>query len=256
MELQDIILDYRNKLSKDELFNLIYRLKYNLEMNSSIFEPEHLYYTVCDIYTDNAPLYQNDTYSPDIVSYTKTYNLEDLSIEDKIKNVFRIIDDLNDVKKRVILVHDFDYNGNIFKESRQITFDVNNSNTENNVIINDLFEEALNNPDDIYVFILDELPMTKQEIISLFTYRIIPPNVVLPKRFVNMVYISDYFYNEKLKQYYKVDENRETIVITDIKKQRIYREKFQQVYINRDTAIIDKTIYINECSKLIKKLYE
>lgn len=260
MELQEIILKYKNNLSKHEMFDLLYQLKYNIQMNSSI-DGLALFHEVNFVYNDSTPLYQSSIYTPEIIDELK---------EDEVF-VFGSNDLGEHIGGAAKVAHE--KFGAIYGQACGLQgqsygirtvqfgdFEVNLDTIRQEIIELVTFAE-LNTDKTFYVTKIGTGigPYSINDIASLFDNMILPPNLILPIEFVFKTMRGHFFYNRKSDIYISINENRTKITFLDLKKEKIYTKPYVQSIFdltNDDYEISTLDVYKVAFNKILKNIHE
>lgn len=260
MELQEIILKYKDNLSKQEMFDFLYQLKYNIEMNSSVDGLE-LFQTVNLVYNDTTPLYQGGFYTPEQINELK---------EDEVF-VFGS-NDLGEHKGGAARVAHEKF-GAIYGQAcglqgqsygirtvRFGDFEVTLDTILAEII--ELVSFAEQNTDKI--FYVTKIgtgigPYSVNDIASLFDNMILPPNLILPIEFVYKTMRGNYFYNSKQDIYIAINDTRTKITYIDMKQEKMYSKPYAQFIghlSSNDYEVSSFDVYKVAFNKLIKNIHE
>lgn len=258
MELQDIIIEHTDKLTKYQFFDLLYKLKNNLEMNANSFSINELYTTLCYMYNDNSPLYQNTIYNTN-----ENLNNEINSIHVIASNI-----SINDeIRKDILLQPNTKSNIDEIIGSYNKTYPINILPKDNFIPTIDsitkeilvLFKFAEENPQlTFYISTFKNDNISTINLSKIFDFLIIPKNIIMPIEFIHKLYIGSYFYDYKSDKYYKINDLRNKVIILDFKNKSIlsnsYLNFLEKIDMNNITPITEE-VYINNINKLLKEIH-
>lgn len=266
-KITNIISKYKDKFeNKNDIFSFLMELHRNLEFKSNLSYSK-LYEDISLLYKDPKPAYQSDTFTPDPI---QKENMQDFDIFIFGSNTEGIHG--AGAAKAAVDLYGASYGqpkglqGNSYAI---VTKDL--SKGECSVSL-DYIEEQINELIDFCIDNKDKcFWMTKigcglggfsiEEIAPIFSNKIIPENLILPKEFVFPHYYSKYFYSNKTNTFYKIDSEKNRILCISNKPNKIYtidNINLEDVnlfsYIPYDVVLVDEDEFNISIEFILKKM--
>lgn len=257
----DIMSQFKKHIKhKNDAFGLLLKLKQSLEFNATI-DWKKLFVELGDIYNNNSPLYNNAEYTSDPIDidnmgefdiFVFGSNTQGKHDGGAAKAAMKLYDAVygqaRGLQGQSYAIVTLDYTGNE-------TVDLNTINKE----IDDLIEFALDN--EHLTFWVTKIGTgisgyTISDIAKLFSNRIIPSNVVLPKEFTQPHLYEKFFYSDELNRYFHL-KSENTIIAVDIDSSCIDTIKIENARnaLSNDIIVINEEDFVIAAEQVLKKMF-
>jgi hypothetical protein len=256
----NILKDFKNIIkNKDDALALLLRLKQSLEFNATI-DWHKLYAEISKIYKNPNPYYQSGEYTPDPINPIGMY----------VNDVF-VFGSNTEGKHHGgaarVAVSEY---GAILGQSSGlqgqsyglITIDFVNDSVNLNTIndeIDKLISFAIKNQN--LKFWVTKIGCgisgyTIEEIGSLFKYKIIPPNVILPEEFVNVILHQKFLFDTENEVFYKVLGPNNVLAVKIVMNEMFICEKEINIASINNLIVCTEDEFVNATETVLKTLYK